>query len=336
MKKFALLLSSATLLLASTLFAAEPLCLTSIQSSGINDDTRDGIVGLFKVYIENQSKYQFSNGENCEKNVSLNISKIGQNTVLFAKLQNAENTLLWSGQQKANSEETIDEALLTLANQFGRTPTKSVYTSTQPPQNIAAPAPQKQQVKQVESKPVPAPVVQRPPRDIRVYMGLGLGLTKFIGDEINEFTDHEPLSLYDFFLAYDAKNLITIINLDFSYKTNSIKTDSDYSYRSYNEIETSYFGVGISFYYPFLEGPFTPYLGLGMSATNYSISYEWSSSDHDIDDNGLQAHAGAGFILNRGKRISMWVHGEYFFNTYEPIDHTFHGFDLSMKVALGF
>lgn len=324
-----------TLLVATTLFAAEPLCLTSIQASGVNDDTRDGIAGLFKVYVENQGKYQFSNGEECEKKVSLNISKIGQNTIIFAKLQNADNTLLWSGKQKANSEEAIDDALLTLANQFDVTQTISVY-STQPiKQKTAAPAPHEQQVKQVESKPVPAPVVQRPPRDIRVYMGLGLGLTKFIGDEINEFTDHEPLSLYDFFLAYDAKNLITVINLDFSFKTNSVRTDSEFSYRTYNDIETSYFGLGISFYYPFLEGPFTPYLGLGMSATNYSINYEWSS-DRDIEDNGLQTHAGAGFILNRGKRISMWVHGEYFFNTYEPIDHTFHGFDLSMKVALGF
>lgn len=324
MKKFTFF--TTVLALSSALFAAEPICLDKVQATAFSEETKASIAELFGLYLETQGNYQIVD-TNCQSKATLSVSKIGKNSIIFAKLADNSNTMLWSGQQKAANDENIDEALQQLAKEFGVTPRKSVYASAPRPAEVAKPQ------KAAAVEPIVKP---QKPRDINMYFGLGIGLTKFIGNEINEFTDHEPLSTYDFFVAYDAKNLITVINLDFAYKNNTLELSDDesgYYYSRYNKIETDYVSFGISFYYPILTGSISPYLGLGLATTNFNIDGDWNSIEYD--DNGIQAHAGAGVLLNRGKRISMWVHGEYFFNTYEPMDHTFHGFSLTMKVALG-
>lgn len=334
MKKFAFI--STVLSLSAALFAAEPVCLGNVQATGFSDESKASITQLFGLYLENQGNYHIADS-NCQGKATLNVSKLGKSTIVFAKLEDQSGAMLWSGQQKATSEEDLDEALQKLAIEFGSTTRKSVYASaSQPAKTVTVyTAPSKVHKEGAKAAAVEPIVAPRKPRDINVYFGLGLGLTKFIGDEMNDFTDHEPLSMFDFFAAYDAKNLITMVNLDVSYKTITInnKIPSDH-YTYHNELTTTYVGFGISFYYPLLSGPFTPYVGLGMAATDFEIDQDDSYTD-PYSSNGLQTHVGGGVMLNRGKRISMWVHGEYFFNTYEPIDHTFHGFSLCMKVSFG-
>lgn len=63
-------------------------------------------------------------------------------------------------------------------------------------QPVAAPAPAV-----YEAAPAAEPAPAKKPRIPNLYFGVGLGLTKFIGDEINAFTDYEPLTSYDFFFA---------------------------------------------------------------------------------------------------------------------------------------
>jgi len=327
------LLISLFLALAASSFAAESLCLAPVEASGISEESQNGAAGLFKIYVENQGKYQIADGSTpCENTASINISKLGQATVVNAKVVDSEKAVVWTNQQKVLKEENLDKALQKIAEELNIPAKKS---TTQ------APAPTEASEKKVAVKADPTlPVVPpqpKKPREISVYFGLGLGLTKFIGDEMNKLTDHEPLTMYDFFFAYDSKNLITMLNLDFSYKNNSFEVEcGSYSYSNVcrDEIETNYFSWGVSFYYPIITGSITPYLGLGMAATNFSTSQD-RSYDYEVEDNGLQAHVGAGILMNRNKRVNMWIHGEYFFNTYEPLDHTFHGFNMSMRVSLG-
>jgi len=318
------LLITMFLALAASTFAAEPLCIAPIETSGISAESKDAAPGLFKIYVENQGKYQVADSSAaCEKTAQLNISKLGQATVVNAKVVDKEKAVIWTDQQKVLKEENLDKALLKIAEDFSAYKKQDTATEEKDQKIIVA-----------GTQPQPQP---QKPREINAYFGLGLGLTKFFGKEINNYTDNEPLTTYDFFFAYDSKNLITMLNLDFSYKNYTFETECNgysSSYSCRDDIETSYLTWGISFYYPIISGSFTPYLGLGMSATNFSIIRENSYSS-DIDDNGLQAHIGAGALMNRNKRVNMWIHGEYFFNTYEPLDHTFHGFSLVMRVSLG-
>lgn len=324
--------------LGTSIYAAEPLCLAPIEASGVSPETQNSVPTLFKYYIDNQGKYQISSDNSaCSKTVVLNVTKLGQATVVNAKLQGSDNKTIWTTQQKVLKEENIDKALSKVAelmneNSQGDSTAAATESSSTVYQSESAATPTATSAEtavQKEEQP-------KTPRTPNVYFGIGLGLTKFIGDEINEFTDFEPLTMYDFFFAYDSKFMITMLNLSINYKVNTITRErpqnESYYYNSSIDIETTYITWGFAFYYPILSGPITPYIGLGMSATNFDIEYDY---EDDVSDNGLQAHIGGGILLNRHSRLNTWIHAEYFFNTYEPINHTFHGFSLLMRVSLG-
>lgn len=369
--------------LAAYISAAEPLCLSPVEASGISAETQASIPSLFKNYVDSQGSYQIV-AEGCQKTASINVSKLGQATMVSAKIQDSENKPVWNHQVKILKEENMDKALAKLAevmsseNQAAAPavepaaesvakaepaaepvaepvaeptpkPAAEPVAATPAPTPVAK-APAKQPAAQPVAAPAPAvyeaapaaePAPAKKPRIPNLYFGVGLGLTKFIGDEINAFTDYEPLTSYDFFFAYDSKYTITMLTLNISHKVNTVDRNNKvnngdyyyYNYDKYEDITTDYIAWGFSFYYPILSGPIAPYIGVGMSATTFDIDYEYNSDE--IRDNGLQAHIGGGILLNRNRRLNTWIHGEYFFNTYEPINHTFHGFSLLMRVSLG-
>jgi len=146
----------------------------------------------------------------------------------------------------------------------------------------------------------------------------------------------------EIFWSYDSRNIFFQIDGSFNFYSDS----EDYTYTSYYSDEKTTISVdetlvnislGLSAYYPFLDGSSTPFLGGGVSFTSTVTSYDTDSYYYDEPDGdsktGLWVRLGGGYLFNRTSTVTFRIRAEYAFSTYRVEDHIMHGPQVGLEIG---
>lgn len=322
--------------MVASVFASERVYMPLFELVNIHDDYQYASSKLFQRYADKDGRYEvvipaqtdsaqaqpakadvqkIAQEKGCSKYILADLTRLGETVVVSLSLYSTQNgQLLWSDAMKAANPDDLDPILERMAKAIGTDQTASqtedIYTVTQK-----------------EEKKL---------RKMRANKSFGFGIMGFT--MLNNPGPRFQPGL-ELFWSYDSRNIIFQIDGSINFYNGS----EDYTYTSYYSDEKTTisvdetlanFSLGLSAYYPFLDGSSTPFLGGGASFTSTVISYDSDSYEPEGDSKtGIWVRLGGGYLFNRTSNVTFRLRAEYAFSTYKVMHHVMHGPQVGLEIA---
>lgn len=323
--------------LVASVFASERVYMPLFELTNIHEDYQYATSKLFQRYADKDGRYEVvipaqtdsvqvqpskadvqktAERKGCTKFILADLTRLGETVVVTLSLYGTQSgNLLWSDAMKAAGPNDLDPILERMAKNIGTenvaSKTDDIYTVTQ-----------KEETKL---------------RKKRANKSFGFGIMGFT--MLNNPGPRFQPGL-EIFWSYDSRNIFFQIDGSFNFYSDS----EDYTYTSYYGDETTIsvdetlvnLSLGLSAYYPFLDGSSTPFLGGGVSFTSTVTSYDSDSYYYDEDGDsktGLWVRLGGGFLFNRTSTVTFRIRAEYAFSTYRVEDHIMHGPQVGLEIG---
>ena len=323
--------------LVASVFASERVYMPLFELTNIHEDYQYATSKLFQRYADKDGRYEVvipaqtdslqtqpskadvqktAERKGCTKFILADLTRLGETVVVTLSLYGTQSgNLLWSDAMKAAGPNDLDPILERMAKNIGTenvaSKTDDIYTVTQ-----------KEETKL---------------RKKRANKSFGFGIMGFT--MLNNPGPRFQPGL-EIFWSYDSRNIFFQIDGSFNFYSDS----EDYTYTdSYNEKNTISvdetlvnLSLGLSAYYPFLDGSSTPFLGGGVSFTSTVTSYDSDSYYYDEDGDsktGLWVRLGGGFLFNRTSTVTFRIRAEYAFSTYKVEHHIMHGPQVGLEIG---
>lgn len=323
--------------LVASVFASERVYMPLFELTNIHEDYQYATSKLFQRYADKDGRYEVvipaqtdsvqvqpskadvqktAERKGCTKFILADLTRLGETVVVTLSLYGTQSgNLLWSDAMKAANPNDLDPILERMAKNIGTenvaSKTDDIYTVTQ-----------KEETKL---------------RKQRANKSFGFGIMGFT--MLNNPGPRFQPGL-EIFWSYDSRNIFFQIDGSFNFYSDS----EDYTYTDYyNEKNTISvdetlvnISLGLSAYYPFLDGSSTPFLGGGVSFTSTVISYDSDSYYYDEDGDsktGLWVRLGGGYLFNRTSTVTFRIRAEYAFSTYRVEDHIMHGPQVGLEIG---
>ena len=323
--------------LVASVFASERVYMPLFELTNIHEDYQYATSKLFQRYADKDGRYEVvipaqtdsvqvqpskadvqktAERKGCTKFILADLTRLGETVVVTLSLYGTQSgNLLWSDAMKAANPNDLDPILERMAKNIGTenvaSKTDDIYTVTQ-----------KEETKL---------------RKKRANKSFGFGIMGFT--MLNNPGPRFQPGL-EIFWSYDSRNIFFQIDGSFNFYSDS----DDYTYTSYYGDETTIsvdetlvnLSLGLSAYYPFLDGSSTPFLGGGVSFTSTVTSYDSDSYYYDEDGDsktGLWVRLGGGFLFNRTSTVTFRIRAEYAFSTYKVEHHIMHGPQVGLEIG---
>lgn len=324
--------------LVASVFASERVYMPLFELTNIHEDYQYATSKLFQRYADKDGRYEVvipaqtdslqtqpskadvqktAERKGCTKFILADLTRLGETVVVTLSLYGTQSgNLLWSDAMKAANPNDLDPILERMAKNIGTenvaSKTDDIYTVTQ-----------KEETKL---------------RKKRANKSFGFGIMGFT--MLNNPGPRFQPGL-EIFWSYDSRNIFFQIDGSFNFYSDS----EDYTYTDYyNEKNTISvdetlvnLSLGLSAYYPFLDGSSTPFLGGGVSFTSTVTSYDSDSYYYDEPDGdsntGLWVRLGGGFLFNRTSTVTFRIRAEYAFSTYKVEHHIMHGPQVGLEIG---
>lgn len=323
--------------LVASVFASERVYMPLFELTNIHEDYQYATSKLFQRYADKDGRYEVvipaqtdslqtqpskadvqktAERKGCTKFILADLTRLGETVVVTLSLYGTQSgNLLWSDAMKAAGPNDLDPILERMAKNIGTenvaSKTDDIYTVTQ-----------KEETKL---------------RKKRANKSFGFGIMGFT--MLNNPGPRFQPGL-EIFWSYDSRNIFFQIDGSFNFYSDS----EDYTYTSYYGDETTIsvdetlvnLSLGLSAYYPFLDGSSTPFLGGGVSFTSTVTSYDSDSYYYDEDGDsktGLWVRLGGGFLFNRTSTVTFRIRAEYAISTYKVEHHIMHGPQVGLEIG---
>ncbi len=331
--------------LVASVFASERVYMPLFELTNIHEDYQYATSKLFQRYADKDGRYEVvipaqtdsvqvqpskadvqktAERKGCTKFILADLTRLGETVVVTLSLYGTQSgNLLWSDAMKAANPNDLDPILERMAKNIGTenvaSKTDDIYTVTQ-----------KEETKL---------------RKKRANKSFGFGIMGFT--MLNNPGPRFQPGL-EIFWSYDSRNIFFQIDGSFNFYSDS----EDYTYT------TSYYSdygdekktisvdetlvnlsLGLSAYYPFLDGSSTPFLGGGVSFTSTITSYDYDSYYYYDDEpegdskTGLWVRLGGGFLFNRTSTVTFRIRAEYAISTYKVEHHIMHGPQVGLEIG---
>lgn len=323
--------------LVASVFASERVYMPLFELTNIHEDYQYATSKLFQRYADKDGRYEVvipaqtdsvqvqpskadvqktAERKGCTKFILADLTRLGETVVVTLSLYGTQSgNLLWSDAMKAAGPNDLDPILERMAKNIGTenvaSKTDDIYTVTQ-----------KEETKL---------------RKKRANKSFGFGIMGFT--MLNNPGPRFQPGL-EIFWSYDSRNIFFQIDGSFNFYSDS----EDYTYTDYYNDERTIsvdetlvnLSLGLSAYYPFLDGSSTPFLGGGVSFTSTVTSYDSDSYYYDEDGDsktGLWVRLGGGFLFNRTSTVTFRIRAEYAISTYKVEHHIMHGPQVGLEIG---
>lgn len=323
--------------LVASVFASERVYMPLFELTNIHEDYQYATSKLFQRYADKDGRYEVvipaqtdslqtqpskadvqktAERKGCTKFILADLTRLDKTVIVTLSLYGTQSgNLLWSDAMKAANPDDLDPILERMAKNIGTenvaSKTDDIYTVTQ-----------KEETKL---------------RKKRANKSFGFGIMGFT--MLNNPGPRFQPGL-EIFWSYDSRNIFFQIDGSFNFYSDS----EDYTYTSYYGDETTIsvdetlvnLSLGLSAYYPFLDGSSTPFLGGGVSFTSTVTSYDSDSYYYDEDGDsktGLWVRLGGGFLFNRTSTVTFRIRAEYAISTYKVEHHIMHGPQVGLEIG---
>ena len=323
--------------MVASVFASERVYMPLFELTNIHKDYQYATSKLFQRYADKDGRYEVvipaqtdslqiqpskadvqktAERKGCTKFILADLTRLGETVVVTLSLYGTQSgNLLWSDAMKAAGPNDLDPILERMAKNIGTenvaSKTDDIYTVTQ-----------KEETKL---------------RKKRANKSFGFGIMGFT--MLNNPGPRFQPGL-EIFWSYDSRNIFFQIDGSFNFYSDS----DDYTYTDYYNDERTIsvdetlvnLSLGLSAYYPFLDGSSTPFLGGGVSFTSTVTSYDSDSYYYDEDGDsktGLWVRLGGGFLFNRTSTVTFRIRAEYAISTYKVEHHIMHGPQVGLEIG---
>lgn len=323
--------------LVASVFASERVYMPLFELTNIHEDYQYATSKLFQRYADKDGRYEVvipaqtdslqtqpskadvqktAERKGCTKFILADLTRLGETVVVTLSLYGTQSgNLLWSDAMKAAGPNDLDPILERMAKNIGTenvaSKTDDIYTVTQ-----------KEETKL---------------RKKRANKSFGFGIMGFT--MLNNPGPRFQPGL-EIFWSYDSRNIFFQIDGSFNFYSDS----EDYTYTDYYNDERTIsvdetlvnLSLGLSAYYPFLDGSSTPFLGGGVSFTSTVTSYDSDSYYYDEDGDsktGLWVRVGGGYLFNRTSTVTFRIRAEYAISTYKVEHHIMHGPQVGLEIG---